>query len=416
MNEIEEKVLTYLTKVGEATHTEILKGIGLENKHKSKLSGILQNLVNGGVLKITKQEGRTKYYALAKPFQKASESDENHVVIPKEVDTITGIMSFVRNVLKEHNWHSAIYGLPLTALLISKYTNLRLILFGSQYVGKTTCIKAVYPDMETNPSILIDMHRKDMYDYIDMVKDNIKLIEEQYLHDWRFEDTKLFDRFDVVPKSRIAPSEFLFRFLPLRLKMPTEFDNGFEFFTLDLEEFSPIKTIPKEVKDKFIEKLQNLKFFTIDVGTCRMYLELIKEREIANLYHVDRDGNIDPTLSSKQWRIEREYNAILKSDFLTVNFRKLKDIDELWIPVSSDNGLLQHAFEILKFSYSLNRNGEIAVDDAYRFMKYILKTFTLVKEDVGKNRVEKSKYPARNVETKSYYVDSQGVVHNVAVM
>jgi|GEM_PF-6340707 len=270
--------------------------------------------------------------------------------------------------------------------------------------------------METNPLILVDMHRNDMYQYIDMVKDNVKIIEQQYLHDWRFEDTKIFDRFDVVPKSRIAPSEFLFRFLPLRIKIPTEFDNGFRFFTLDLEEFNQIKTIPKEVKDKFIEKLSHLKFFTIDVGTCRMYLEIIKEREIANLYYVDRDGNIDPTISSKQWRIEREYNAILKSDFLTVNFRKLKEINDLWIPVSTDNGLLHNAFEILKFSYSLNKNPDVAVDDAYRFMKYILKTFTLVKEDVETKKVEKAKYPARNVETKPCYVDSHGVVHNVAVM
>jgi len=413
MDEIHEKILGYLAKVSRASHKDIVEELKIS---KGSASRALKELLEEGLIKVVEQEGRTKYYALAKPFQKASESNENHVIIPKDVCTITGIRAVIREALDQHNWHSTSYDLPLMALLISKYTNLRLIIFGSQYVGKTTCIKAVYPDMDANPSIIVDMHRKDMYQYIDMVKDNVKLIEQQYLHDWRYEDTKVFDRFDVVPKSRISPSEFLFRFLPLRIKQPTEFDNGFKFFTLDLEDFNLIKTIPKELKDLFIEKLSHLKFFTVDVGTCRMYLEIIKEREIANLYHVDRDGNIDPTLSSKQWRIEREYNAILKNDFLTVNFRKLKEIEDLWIPVSADNGLLQHAFEILKFSYSLNKDPNVAVDDAYRFMKYILKTFTLVKEDVGTKKVEKSKYPARNVETKSYYVDTQGVVHNVAVL
>ena len=141
MNEIEEKILNYLVKVGEATHTEILNGIGLGKNYKSKLSGILKNMVNEGVLKITRQEGRTKYYALARPFQGVSESDENHVIIPKDITTITGIRAFIRGALNQNNWHSTSYDLPLMALLISKYTNLRLIVFGSQYVGKTTCIK-----------------------------------------------------------------------------------------------------------------------------------------------------------------------------------------------------------------------------------------------------------------------------------
>ncbi|MCQ6254735.1 helix-turn-helix transcriptional regulator [Methanocaldococcus sp.] len=392
MDEVSERILLYLSQVGKATNKEIAEAF---NINPGLISKKLQYLQDNGLIKVVEQEGRTKYYALAKPHS-SNENEIPHIQIPKDIDTITGINSYIKKVLKEYNWHSTSYSIPITALLISKYTNLRLIIFGPQYVGKTTCIKAVYPDLENNPKILVDMHRKDMYQYIDMVKDNIKIIEQQYLHDWRFEDTKIFDRYDVVPKSRIAPSEFLFRFLPLRIKMPSEFDNDFKFFTLDLDDFKIIKTIPKDIKDKFIEKLNHLKFFTIDVGACRTYLEILKEKEIANLYHVDREGNMDQQLSARQWRIEREYSAVLKNDFLTVNHRKLKGINELWQPVSMDNGLLHHAFEILKFSYSLNKNPDVAVDDAYRFMKYILKTFTLVKEDSSKNNVS---YPTRNVES-----------------
>ena len=138
MDEVSEKILTYLSNVDKASNKEIAKELRINS---GLISRKIKELQDKGLIRVVEQEGRTKYYALARPFQGVSEYDENHVIIPKDITTITGIRAFIRGALNQNNWHSTSYDLPLMALLISKYTNLRLIVFGSQYVGKTTCIK-----------------------------------------------------------------------------------------------------------------------------------------------------------------------------------------------------------------------------------------------------------------------------------
>ena len=140
--------------------------------------------------------------------------DVNNSVFIKltNVRTISDVRYELKKLLNQHNWATTTYNVPITALLISKHTNLRLLIFGSQASGKTSCITAVYHDAFEDPRILFDLHRKNLYEYVNMVKNVVKVIEQQYRHDWAREDTKLFDNYEVVPISKIAPSELLFRF------------------------------------------------------------------------------------------------------------------------------------------------------------------------------------------------------------
>jgi len=408
MNETHEKILACIGKLGIASITDICNNTGLS---KSTVSRNILYLLNAGLIVEHSKEGKKIYYTLSDDFQKGEDKDEiPHIQIPKEVDSISGILAYVRRVLDQHNWSSSQYRIPITALLISKYTNLKLIILGSQASGKTSCIKAVFPNAEENPFILFDMHRKNLYDYVSAVKEHTKIIEQQYLHNWKIEDTKEFDKYEIVPTSQIGPTEFLFRFIPLRITQPPVARYGFKPFTIDLKDFKPVKKIPNELQEKFTKALSNLQYFTNDVGACQRHLEMLMEKEIARLYYVDREGNPDPQISAKQWKIERKYRTILKNPLWTVNYEKLREFDSLWYYVVEDLQMMLNAFEILRFAYSLNKDADFAIQEAFNFLKMILRTWTITRGSIVLPKKEKS---IRKLEGQTWYKDSAGVVHNV---
>ena len=120
-------------------------------------------------------------------------------------------------------------------------------------------------------------------------------------------------------------------------------------------------------------------------------------------------GETVDNLNARQWKIENEYRALERQPIIMVNSKVLQNIEDMWLPVSQDMQLVMNAYELLRFSYSLNKDGNFAIEDAYRFLKTMLKTWTLVKEE---KEPKKGEVKIRSSGTQSHYIDSSGVVHN----
>ncbi len=396
-SDLELSVKAYILEHVEVSRNELMEYFEINS---GVLHRILKSLENNGVIR-TKKEGKKVIITAITDY----ESDEAVIKIPisaKHFNSLSSMRTLIRKQLRQHNWSSITYSLPTLALLIAKHTNLRLIIIGSQAVGKTSCIRAVFQDTDR---ILFDMHRKNLYQYINEVKEYTKVIEQQYIHNWKYEDTKEFDKFSIVPISKIGPSEFLFRFLPLRITQPCTVRFGFKQVYFELTNFKLVKKLPESLQEKLQEELNNLRYFTINEGIGRLYMEQLKQDDITRLYS---EEDTESNLNAKQWRVERKYEALLKDSLMFMNHPTLRNIDELWHPVGNDLQMTLNAFEIARFAYSLSGDENLTVKETVSFMKEIIDTWT---ETTFEKTIRAKEVKSSG--TQSHYVDSAGVVHNV---
>ncbi|WP_456416586.1 ArsR/SmtB family transcription factor [Methanocaldococcus sp.] len=402
MDEVSERILLYLSQVGKATNKEIAEAF---NINPGLISKKLQYLQDNGLIKVVEQEGRTKYYALVTSTQPSIENDNTAVIKIdlSKVKTLSQLRDIINSYLKSYNWSIGNYELVITALTIAKFTNLRLLVFGSQGIGKTCCIKAVFPNNEV--FIEYDLHRKQLKEVVNL-REHIKIIEQQYRHTWGVENPATFDSYAIVPLSKIAPSDLIFRFLPIRVLQYKYIPN----YKPVVFEFSNLKLIepPKDVCDNFYNEMKHLLFFNNDEAFAKAKIEDMKYHEILNLYGLNREQTVE-SLSAEQWKIERKYERFLKNPFHAVNLKALQEDPEMWFRASQDMQLMRNAYEVLKFAFSLSRSMD-AVKDAYNFVMEILGTWTRVLDNRPRRNNQKLRV---RCEAQPYYVDSHGVVHNV---
>jgi DNA-binding transcriptional ArsR family regulator len=396
MNEIDEKIMTYIANHGKACNKEISSDLGVD-------SGIIgrhiKALLNEGLIEVYEKEGRTTYYSLKTNLP----SNDNVITIDmSKIKSLYQLRNEIEKILKQHNWSWGNYELAILSLLISKFTKLRLILFGSQGVGKSCCINAVYDNATENPNIVFDLHRKKLSEVVGL-KESVKIIEQQYRHTWGVENPRTFDRYPIVPLSRMVPSEFIFRFMPLRIMQPGRSLPGYKPFQIKLKNFRIIEPDEKTY-DEFNKAMKRLYYFNNDESECKNIIEDRKLDKIRSLYGLSED---EKQLSAKQWRIEREFDRFTKNNMKLVNLKILQEYDDLWINASTDMQLMLTSYEILKFCYSIDKDG--AIRDAFMLVKDLLATWTAVQGRYVPNK--KSIIPKEGVSTG--YVDSAGVVHNV---
>jgi len=217
------------------------------------------------------------------------------------------------------------------------------------------------------------------------------------------ENPRTFDQYPIVPLSRIIPSEFIFRFMPLRVIQPGRSLPGYKPFQIKLTNFKIIEPDEKTYNE-FNKAMKKLYYFNNDESECRNIIEEIKADKIKSLY-----GFIDETqLAAKQWKIEKEFDRLIKNNLKAVNLKILQKYDELWINASTDLQLMLTGYEILKFCYSIDREG--AVGNAFNLIKELLATWTAVQ---GRYIPNKKEYSNPKDRVSTGYVDSTGVVHNV---
>ena len=406
MDEVSEKILTYLSNVDKASQKEIGNELGVNT---GTLSRKIKELQDKGLIRVVEQEGRTKYYSLSIQTQPSTLSDNTNIVKLdlSKIKSLTHLRDIINSHLRANNWSIGNYDLVITALAIAKFTNLRLLIFGSQGIGKTCCIRSIFPNDEV--FIEYDLHRKQLKEVV-WLKEHIRIIEQQYRHDWGRENPKVFDSYAIVPISKMAPSELIFRFLPVRVLEYKHVPN-YKPVVFDISNFKLVEP-PLEVYEEFNKLMKYLLYFNNDESMAICKINDLKYKEILGLYGLNREQTVE-SLSAEQWKIERKYERFLKNPIHAVNLKGLQEDPEMWFRASQDMQLMRNAYEILKFAFSLSRSMN-AVEEAYNFVMEILSTWTRVIDGRPKRR-DKQKLKVRS-ETQSYYVDSQGVVHNVAVL
>ena len=402
MDEVSELILSYIANHGKASNSDIVEGTKLGSGTVSKK---IKELLNGGIIQISEKQGRTTYYSLKTNLPSNDENTSKVLIDMSKIKSLDQLRNEIRKATLKHNWSNGYYDLYILMVLITKYTKLRILILGSQGAGKSCCVKAVYPDAESNPLVEMDLHRKDLYEVVNL-KESIKVIEQQYRHTWGKEDPRFFDRYRVVPLYRIAPSEFIFRFIPLRMKQPYNVRYGYEPFTIELINFKTANSISADMYHDLYEVLQRLKYFTNDEQACIHAIEELKNKQIASLYS-GMACEEETQLSAKQWRIEHKYRSIMKYNILAVNLEELWDNERLWLKPADDLQFMNNAYEILKFAYSLSRNRELAVKETFELLKECISTWTVCRGIyVNPNPVVKK-------DSCNGYVDSKGVQHNV---
>jgi len=113
--------------------------------------------------------------------------------------------------LVDNGWLVSTHALAVISLMYAKFTKFRTLIFGSQGIGKTSTILTVFRELK-EPIIIQDLHLKNLYDVVSSVKNNTKVIEEQYRHNWGKELLSRYDKYRVVPISRIAPAESFYTY------------------------------------------------------------------------------------------------------------------------------------------------------------------------------------------------------------
>ncbi len=396
MDEASELILSYIANHGKASNSDIVEGTKLGSGTVSKK---IKELLNSGIIQISEKQGRTTYYSLKTNLP----SNDNVITIDmSKINSLYQLRNEIEKILKQHNWSWGNYELAILSLLISKFTKLRLIIFGSQGVGKSCCINSVYNNATENPNIVFDLHRKTLTNIVDL-KESVKIIEQQYRHTWGVENPRSFDKYPIVPLSRMVPSEFIFRFMPLRIIQPGRSLPGYKPFQIKLKNFRIIEPDEKTY-DEFNKAMKRLYYFNNDESECKDIIEDRKLDKIRSLYGLSED---EKQLSAKQWRIEREFDKLTKNNMKLVNLKILREYDDLWINASTDLQLMLTSYEILKFCYSIDREG--AIRDAFMLVKELLATWTAVQGRYVPNK--KNTIPKEGISTG--YVDSAGVIHNV---
>ena len=405
LNETDKKVLDFILENGEVSRKQISDELGIKS---GTLSDSLKKLEKLNYIKIEKHGNQTIIIPIT-PTQPSTHCENSKVVKLdlSKIKSLTHLRDIINSHLRANNWSIGNYDLVITALAIAKFTNLRLLIFGSQGIGKTCCIRSIFPNDEV--FIEYDLHRKQLKEVVNL-REHIRIIEQQYRHSWGRENPATFDSYAIVPLSKIAPSDLIFRFVPLRV-LQYKYVPKYKPVVFDISNFKLVEP-PSELYDELYNLMKHLLYFNNDEETAKRKIEDMKYHEILGLYGLNREQTVE-SLSAEQWKIERKYERFLKNPFHAVNLKALQENPEMWFRASQDMQLMRNAYEVLKFAFSLSRSIE-AVEETYNFMKEILATWTRIIDERPKRR-DKQKLKVRS-EAQSYYVDSQGVVHNVAVM
>jgi len=357
--EVRTKILSYLSNVGIATRNDIIKATGIDGK---TLTNALNSLCEEGIVELINERPKTFRYrpknVLKIDFSEINDYYQLKFQIFKELMNMGWRLSPRRHEI------------AAVALIYSKFTRFRVLLLGSQGIGKTSLIRAVFGHMNP-PMILEDLHTKNLYDVISSIKENTKVVEEQYRHTWGREMPSKFDKFTVVPLSKIGPSELIFRFVPVRVTQPTATAEG--FFKQVHFEFLNIpkpKALPKNAIELLDKKLSEYFYFTIDPTRLEETVERLKIEEIVH-YTDDK--------SAEFYRINARYEALIKNDIRLANWKELWGDRSLYEPMSGDLQLWNNALEVLKFNYAWQDNVSKAVEQTVDFIVDAFSTFTLVK-------------------------------------
>ncbi|AEF96077.1 helix-turn-helix transcriptional regulator [Methanotorris igneus] len=403
LNETDKKVLDFILENGESTRQEIIDALGVKS---GSLTNSINKLEKLGYIKTEKQGNQTVIIPIT-PTQPSIHNDNTNIIHLdfSKIKSLTHLRDIINSHLRANNWSIGNYDLVITALIIAKFTqNLRLLIFGSQGIGKTCCIKAVFPD--NDGFIEYDLHRKQLKEVVNL-REHIRIIEQQYRHTWGAENPATFDQYTIVPLSRIAPSDLVFRFIPIRV-LQYKYVPNYRPVVFDISNFKLIEP-PLDVYDKLHNIMKHLLYFNNCDESAKSKIRDFKYREILSLYSLTaKEGEFN--LNAEQWKIERKYERYLENPFRSVNLRVLQEDEEMWFRASLDMQLMRNSYEVLRFAFSISRS-EDAIGETYDFIKEILATWTKVRDERPKRR-DRSKVKVRS-EAQSYYVDSQGVVHNV---
>ncbi|ADT84819.1 hypothetical protein [Thermococcus barophilus] len=356
--ELKSKILEYLEQVGIATRNEIMKAT---NKSGKTLTIALEELVKAGAVELVSENPLT--YRIVRT---------NVVIVDlNDIKSYYDLKFEIFRKLRSFGWRVSTHEIVAIALMYAKFTKFRILVFGSQGAGKTSLIQAVFGKIG-EPIVVQDLHLKNLYDVVRSVKERTKVIEQQYRHAWGKETLERFDRYKVVPISRIAPSDLLFRFVPVRITQPQRPGIGlFKPVRFEFTNVPVIEDIPDDVFLRLEEALKHVRYFTIDPTWVRERVMKLKMDEMVN--YTDN-------VSAEFYRINVRYDAKMENDFELVNWKILHEYDSLYLDMASNLQLLLNALEVLKFNYSWLGDEEKAVEQTVDFMRDVFKTFTIVKE------------------------------------
>ncbi|NJE08374.1 winged helix-turn-helix domain-containing protein [Thermococcus sp. M39] len=358
--ELKSKILKYLEQVNIATRNEIMRAVGKSGK---SLTVALEELIREGVIELVSEK------PLAYRFV-----GSNIVEIDlSEIKSYYDLKLKFFKTLRDFGWRLSTHEIAAVALMYARFTKFRVLVFGSQAVGKTSIISAVFGNID-EPLVLQDLHLRNLYDVIRSVKTNTKVIEQQYRHNWGKELLGKYDKCEVIPISKIAPSELVFRFIPLRITLPRVRTYGM---------FKPVKfeflNVPRIVNDLSEEvlwelevKLSKLKYFTIDLERLIQAVDSLKADEMVN-YTDD--------VSAEFYRINARFDSIKSNDVKLANWKYLREFENLHEFLVNDLQIWNNALEVLKFNYSWLKDEEKAVQQTVDFMRDVFETFTIVKEE-----------------------------------
>jgi len=358
--EVRSKILSYISEVGIATRNDIIKTTGIDGK---TLTNALNALCEEGILELINERPKTFKY-----------QPRNVVKVDfNEIEDYYQLKFYVFKNLREMGWRLSPrkHEIAAIALMYTKFTRFRVLIFGSQGVGKTSLIRAVLGHTEP-PLVLEDLHTKKLYDVFSSVKENTKVIEEQYRHGWGREMPSKFDKFQIVPLSKIGPSELLFRFIPIRVTQPISSAKGFfkqvHFEFLNVPNSKSL--LPEQAVELLDKRLGEYCYFTIDPARIE---------EVVNKLKIDELVNYTDDTSAEFYRINARYDALIRDDVKLANWTELWDIQSLYDPLNTDLQLWNNALEVLKFNYAWSGDVENAVRQTVDFIVDAFSTFTLVK-------------------------------------
>ncbi|AEH25180.1 hypothetical protein [Pyrococcus yayanosii] len=355
---LKSKILEYLAQVDVATRNEIMKAT---NKSGKRLTMALEELVKEGAVELVSENPRT--YRIVRA---------NVVTVDlNDIKSYYDLKFEIFKKLRSFGWRISTHEIVAIALMYARFTKFRILIFGSQGVGKTSLIHAIFGKIG-EPIVVQDLHLKNLYEVVRSVKEKTKVIEQQYRHNWGRETLERFDNYKIVPISRIAPSDLLFRFVPIRITQPRRPGKGlfkpvrFEFTNVPI-----IRDIPDDVFLRLEEALKHVRYFTIDPTWVGEKVVKLKMDEVVN--YTDN-------VSAEFYRINARYDAKMENDFELVNWKVLHEYDSLYLDMASNLQLLLNALEVLKFNYSWLRDEEKAVEQTIDFLKDVFNTFTIMKE------------------------------------
>jgi len=260
LEDLKAKILSYLEEVQVASRNDIADHTGASGRTLTKT---LNELVGEGSLEVIGERPLTYKFVKKNVIQIDLSKIEGYDQLKYEI---------AKNLV-DNGWLVSTHALAVISLMYAKFTKFRTLIFGSQGIGKTSTILTVFRELK-EPIIIQDLHLKNLYDVVSSVKNNTKVIEEQYRHNWGKELLSRYDKYRVVPISRIAPAELLFRFIPIRILHPLtnrilrSFQQVyFEFLNCPQKLYE----VDGSLSSRFLDELNELKYFTIDVKALAKY-------------------------------------------------------------------------------------------------------------------------------------------------